>query len=105
MLREGQENSFRKLVRVEGRSFRGPGCSECAWVFNPTSPPDGKSVDEMIRNYQLQLSEEYASHVCAWTPRVNWPGKMCLWFVFWAGGVTGLAMTHLEFLQTLLDTV
>jgi hypothetical protein len=104
MLHEGEENSSRKLVRVEGLSFTGPGCSECAWVFNPTRPPIGKSLDEMIRNYQLQLSEEYAFHVCAWTPLVNWPGKICLWFVF-CGGVTGLAMTHLEFLQTLLDTV
>ena len=65
MLHEGEESSFRKLVRVEGRSFEGWGCSECAWVFNPSGPPVGKSLDEMTRNFQMQLAEEFASHACA----------------------------------------
>jgi hypothetical protein len=55
----------RKLVRVEGRSFEGWGCSECAWLFNPSGPPVGKSLDEMKQNFQMQLSEEFASHDCA----------------------------------------
>jgi rubredoxin len=65
MLHEDEEISSRKLVRVEGRSFRGWGCSECAWVFNPAGPPVGRSLDEMTRNFQMQLSEEFASHACA----------------------------------------
>ena len=52
MLHEGQERSSRKLVRVEGQNFRGWGCSECAWVFNPSGPPTGDSLDEMKRNFQ-----------------------------------------------------
>jgi hypothetical protein len=65
MLHEGEESSSRKLVRVEGRSFEGWGCSECAWVFNPSGPPTGNSLDEMKQNFQMQLSEEFAFHACA----------------------------------------
>jgi hypothetical protein len=71
MLHDGQEPSSRKLVRVEGQRFRGSGCSECAWVFNPSGPPIGKSLDEMKRNFQMQLSEEFVSHACAMHPRVK----------------------------------
>jgi hypothetical protein len=71
MLHKGQEISSRKLVRVEGQNFRGWGCSECAWVFNPSGPPTGDSLDEMKRNFQAQLSEEFASHACAKRPRVK----------------------------------
>jgi hypothetical protein len=56
MLHEGEESSSRKLVHIEGQSFRGWGCSECAWVFNPAGPPVGNSLDEMTRNFQMQLS-------------------------------------------------
>ena len=71
MLHEGEESSSRKLVHVEGQSFRGWSCSECAWVFHPSDPPVGKSLDEMKRNFQMQLSEEFASHACAEHPRVK----------------------------------
>jgi hypothetical protein len=71
MLHEGQESSSRKLAWVEGESFEGLGCSECAWVFSPSGPPTGKSLDEMKRNFQVQLSEEFASHACANRPRVK----------------------------------
>ena len=65
MLHEGEESSSRKLVRVEGRRFPGWGCSECFWVFNPSGPPVGQSLDEMTRNFRAQLSNEFASHDCA----------------------------------------
>ena len=65
MLHEGQESLSRKLVWVKGQTFEGWSCSECAWVFNPSGPPIGKSLDEMKRNFQVQLSEEFASHACA----------------------------------------
>jgi hypothetical protein len=71
MLHEGQESPVRTLVWVEERSFKGSGCSECAWVFNPSGPPLGKSLDEMKRNFQMQLSEEFASHDCSDYPRVR----------------------------------
>jgi hypothetical protein len=38
--------SSRQLVHIEGQSFRGWGCSECAWLFHPYDPPVGKSLDE-----------------------------------------------------------
>jgi hypothetical protein len=65
MLHEGEESSSRKLVHIEGQSFRGWGCSECSWLFNPSGPPVGESLDAMTRNYQAQLSNEFASHDCA----------------------------------------
>jgi hypothetical protein len=64
MLHES-EISARKLARVERQSFWGWGCSECAWVFNPSGPPVGESLDAMKRNFQVQLSAEFASHDCA----------------------------------------
>src|ERR1017187_6583780 len=45
----------RKLVWIEQRRFRGFGCSECAWVFNPSSAP----------NFELQRDKEFTLHVCA----------------------------------------
>src|ERR1700686_2916810 len=50
MLHEGEEGLSRKLVRVKGESFEGWGCSDCAWVFIPSGPPVGRSLDEMKRN-------------------------------------------------------
>jgi rubredoxin len=71
MLRKGPEGSSRKLVWVEGQSFEGWGCSECAWVFNPSGPPTGDSLDEMKLNFQEQLSEEFMIHNCAPRPQVK----------------------------------
>jgi hypothetical protein len=44
----------RKLVWIEQQRFRGWGCSECAWVFNPSGALTGKSYDEANRNFELQ---------------------------------------------------
>jgi len=71
MLHKGQESSSRKLVWVEGESFGGWGCSECAWFFNLAGSPAGKSLDEMKWNFEAQLSDEFASHDCAERPRVK----------------------------------
>jgi hypothetical protein len=68
---EGEESSSRKLVHIEGQSFRGWCCSECAWMFHPYDPPVGKSLDEMKQNFQMQLSEEFGSHACAENPKVK----------------------------------
>jgi hypothetical protein len=71
MSHKGSESSSRKLVWVEGQRVEGWGCSECAWVFKPSGPAIGISLDEMKRNFQMQLSEEFASHACAKRPLVK----------------------------------
>ncbi len=55
----------RKLVWIEHDRFQGWGCSECAWVFNPSGAPTGKSFDEAKRNFELQRDKEFMLHVCA----------------------------------------
>jgi hypothetical protein len=55
----------RKLVWIEEQRFIGWGCSECAWLFNPSGSPIGKSLDEMIQNYEEWREKEFAVHVCA----------------------------------------
>jgi hypothetical protein len=55
----------RKLVWVESQNFQGWACSECAWVFNPSWPLAGKSIDEMKTSFGQQRDEEFESHVCA----------------------------------------
>jgi hypothetical protein len=71
MHHEGQEIPPRKLVFIERPSFARLACSECAWVFFPSEPPVGNSLDEITRNLQGQLSQQFAAHVCAEHPRVN----------------------------------
>jgi rubredoxin len=58
----------RKLVWVESQKFQGWGCSECAWVFNPSGPVVGRSIDEMKTHYEQQRDKEFTSHVCAAPP-------------------------------------
>ncbi len=71
MPRKGKESSSRKVVWVEGQTFEGWGCSECAWLFNFSGPFSDKSLDEMKRTFQVQLSEEFIVHACAEYPRVK----------------------------------
>lgn len=54
----------RKLVWIELTRFRGFGCSECGWRFKPSGTPEGKSFDEMMRNFELKRDQEFQSHVC-----------------------------------------
>ena len=54
----------RQLKWIEEGPFNGWGCSECAWVFNHSDPPTGKSLGEMIQNFDEQRDNEFASHVC-----------------------------------------
>ena len=63
--------ALRKLVWIEHDRFRGWGCSECAWVFNPSGALTGKSLDEAKRNFELQRDKEFTSHVCADHPRAK----------------------------------
>lgn len=61
----------RKLIWIEHRRFRGWGCSECAWVFNASSTPAGKSFDEMMKNFEWQRDKEFTLHACADHPRTK----------------------------------
>jgi hypothetical protein len=58
----------RKLVWREERRVWVSGCSECAWVFNPSGFPTGRTIEEMIQNYEQQRDKEFAAHVCAEYP-------------------------------------
>ena len=55
----------RKLVWIELKRFRGFGCSECGWRFKSSGAPEGKSFNEIMRNFELQRDKEFESHVCA----------------------------------------
>jgi len=59
----------RELVWKDQLRFRGWGCSQCVWVFNPSEPPTGEGIDGMARNFVSQRDKEFASHVCAKHPR------------------------------------
>jgi hypothetical protein len=60
-----------KLVWAKRPNFQGWCCTECAWVFNPSWPLVGKSIDEMKENFGRQRDEAFASHVCAEHPRAR----------------------------------
>jgi hypothetical protein len=61
----------RELLRVESKNFQGWACSECAWVFNPSGPPAGESIDEMKTHYKQRRDREFASHLCEKYPRAT----------------------------------
>lgn len=65
----------RKLVWIERQRFRGWGCSECAWIFNPPSALGGKSFDDVMRNFELQRDQGFALHICADHPRAKSTGS------------------------------
>jgi hypothetical protein len=61
----------RRLIWIEKPSFRGSGCSECAWVFKPSGPPTGDSLDEMKKNFERMRDIEFANHSCAAHPKAR----------------------------------
>ena len=61
----------RQLIWIDEGGFHGWGCSECAWVFNPSGAPTGKSLGESKRNFELQRDKEFKLHVCADHPRAK----------------------------------
>jgi rubredoxin len=56
-------------VRVDDQNFQGWVCSECAWVFKPSGPPAGESIEEMKTRYKERRDKEFASHLCEKYPR------------------------------------
>jgi rubredoxin len=61
----------RKMVWIERADFEGWSCSACAWIFNPSDPPTGPSLEEMKERFEAQRDKEFASHVCAAYPRAQ----------------------------------
>jgi hypothetical protein len=59
----------RTLIWIESSRFLGSGCSECAWVFSPSGPPNGASLAEMMEKYEQRRDKEFAAHLCAEHPR------------------------------------
>jgi hypothetical protein len=55
----------RKPIWIEQQHFQGFGCSECTWTFNSSSPPTGNSLDEMMRDSELQRDKEFRLHICS----------------------------------------
>lgn len=57
----------RRLTWVERQDFQGYSCSECDWVFEPTSGVFGfgRSLDEMKQAYEAERDKAFAAHVCA----------------------------------------
>jgi hypothetical protein len=58
-----------RLVWIDEKRFRGFGCSECAWVFNPSGSPAGNSFNEMMRNFELQRDREFSSQCLRRSPK------------------------------------
>jgi hypothetical protein len=61
----------RELVWIEQPLFRGWGCTQCAWVFNPPAALAGKSFDDLMRNFELKRDRAFTLHVCADHPRAE----------------------------------
>jgi hypothetical protein len=59
------EKSSRRLVWVERGGFAGWGCTVCAWVFDSSVWPAGKSLNETIENSQKRLAIDFESHDCS----------------------------------------
>ena len=64
-----REATRRTLVWVEAALFRGWGCSDCAWLFNPPGSPTGDTLDEMKENYERQRDNDFLAHRCSEHPR------------------------------------
>jgi hypothetical protein len=69
--RRPRMEAFRKLIWIEEPRFQGSGCSECAWMFKPSGPPVGDSLDEMKEIYKRRRDKEFAMHVCADTQELR----------------------------------
>jgi len=55
----------RRMVWVRTPRMEAYTCFACAWAFRPSGPPLGDSLDEMMRNYEIQRDQEFVAHVCA----------------------------------------
>ena len=65
----------RTLIWIEGPRFRGWGCSECGWIFNPSGPPSGEDFNAMKQDFESQRDKEFAAHLCVEHPRQSKPTR------------------------------
>ena len=63
----------RKLVWIETQNFQGFGCSQCSWMFKPTGVISGESLDEMRKDFEVQLEKDFTAHVCVKHPESRKP--------------------------------
>ena len=61
--------SQRRMVWIKTPRMEAWACCACAWAFQPSGPPVGDSLEEMMRNYELHRDAEYASHICEMCPK------------------------------------
>jgi hypothetical protein len=55
----------RRMIWVKSEFNQGWACSECAWAFDDEDAPQGDTIDEMARNYELKRDQVFAAHVCS----------------------------------------
>jgi rubredoxin len=63
--------SIAELVWIDRPNFLGWGCSQCEWIFHPTDPPTGETLDAMAHNFVTLRDKEFATHVCAKYPQIK----------------------------------
>jgi hypothetical protein len=61
----------RNLILIANACFRGYGCSGCGWVFIPSGPLVGNTLEEMKRLYESERDKEFREHACADHPRAT----------------------------------
>ena len=66
---------MRRMVWFKSEKTRGWVCSDCAWAFDDTGPPQGNSIKEMAENFERERDREFASHLCAKYPKRKSEGK------------------------------
>jgi hypothetical protein len=71
LARRPQVDALRTQIWIDEPWFQGFGCSECAWVFNPSGPPVGNSLQEMKEIFERLRDKEFAIHICAEHPRAK----------------------------------
>ena len=54
----------RRLVWIENQNFQGFGCSECNWMFKPTTALLHESLDQMKEKFEAERGKEFVAHVC-----------------------------------------
>ena len=62
---------MRKLIWIKSERIESWACSDCSWLFRPSGPPLGKSLEEMKENFERQRDTEFAAHACAKHPRTK----------------------------------
>jgi hypothetical protein len=66
----------REMVWIEQKRFAGWGCSQCAWLFNPSDDlPGGSSLEGLMRSFELRRNQEFELHACTDHPKPRRTGS------------------------------